>query len=128
MITRPPSSSSVDHENWLRDKEDRETEAILRGEKSKFGARIESHDPRLTRMIAWIGSVTSAILTGGILTLISMVFSLDKQVGILLARPESVSREQYNIDQALIRSDIQTLKIDVKDIQLKQAANLNERR
>lgn len=131
--TRPPASTPADHERWRRDydeldRKSRELNDAMRGE-SKFGNRYYGgHDGRLTKIIAWIGSILGVIFTTGAIWATSLLVSTDRSVAILLDRPAPVSKAQYDADRQEILAAIHTLQGDVKDIQIKQAATLESNR
>lgn len=117
--TRPPESTPADHARWQR-----EVENKLRGDEAKFGARYNTYDKRLTKILAWLAGVLSIIITSAAIWGTSLLVSTDKSVGILLDRPAPVSKAQYDADRQEILSAIHVLQGDVKDIQLKQAATI----
>lgn len=119
--TRPPVSTSADYAQWELDRK-------LRGESKFQGDRImsEPRDSRVTWVIIWVAGILSTVLTTVVIWAVSLIVSTDKSVSLLLARPVSVSKEQYDSDMRDTRGEIATIKNDVKDIQLKQAAALRD--
>lgn len=115
--TRPPISSISDHAQW-------EMERKLRGD-SKFSGNREMRDSRVTLAITWLAGILGTIVTVASIWGVSTLVSLDKSVTRLLDRPVSVSKDQYDSDMRDTKFEIATIKNDVKDIQLKQAAALN---
>lgn len=122
--TRPPASTPVDHERWQREREERDREDALAGR--KFGDRYYSYDPRVTRSFSWLGNVASGVIILGVSATLALVLNMRESIAVIRSKPEPVSKEQYNQDQAMMREEMSQLRSDVRDIQIKQARALNE--
>ena len=118
--TKPPVSTPADHAQW-------DTERKLRGDSKFKGDRTmpDGRDSRVTWAITWLAGILGTIVTVASIWGVSTLVSLDKSVTRLLDRPVSVSKDQYDADMRDTKAEIATIKTDVKDIQLKQAAALN---
>ncbi len=116
--TRPPVGTSADYAQW-------EVDRKLRGD-SKFQGDRHMRDSRVTWAVTLISGVLGTIITVASIWAVSTLVSLDKSVTRLLDRPVSVSKDQYDSDMRDTKSEIATIKGDVKDIQLKQAAALRD--
>lgn len=115
--TKPGISTPADHAQW-------ETERKLRGE--KFSGDRTMRDGRLSSIIIWVAGIFGSVATVVAVWAVSLLVSTDKSVALLLSRPVSVSQDQYDRDMRDTKTEISTIKADVKDIQLKQAAALNQ--
>lgn len=118
--TRPAESTPADHAEW-------DLERKLRGE-PKFKGDRTMQDRRVTWAITWLAGILGSIVTVASIWGVSTLVSLDKSVTRLLDRPISVSKDQYDSDMRETKAEISTIKSDVKDIQLKQAAAISEGR
>lgn len=118
--TDSAESTPADHAQW-------EVDRKLRGE-SKFKGDRTMQDQRVTWAFRWMAGILGSIVTVSCIWGVSTLVSLDKSVTRLLDRPISVSKDQYDIDMSDTKREIATIKNDVKDIQLKQAAAINEGR
>lgn len=112
----------ADHVQWEIDRK-------MNGEqtKSKFSGDRTMQDGRLSKLFSWAGAISIVLIPIFSVWAISLLVSNDKQLAILLSRPVSVSKDQYDADMRDTKAEIATIKSDVKDIQLKQAAVLSER-
>lgn len=109
---------SIPAASTTRDIED--IEAALRGERRKGNSHQEikvHYDPRFSKAIGWMGIIFAGIITYAICWSASATLDLEKQmVGVqrdiadLVARPEGVSRYEYNRDAARWDHDIDDLK------------------
>lgn len=115
--TQPAVSTPEDHKKWRQPDDP--------GPR-KFGD-VKVKDPRVSPIINWLAVIGGGLVTAGLIWLISTSNNVDKQVGILLARPIPVSKEQYDSDLSEIKREMSTIKNDVKDIQIKQAEGIRNR-
>lgn len=117
------SSTPADHAQW-------EVDRKMRGEGKFQGSRTmqdrPAQDRRVTWFVTWMAGILGSIVTVASIWGVSTLVSLDKSVTRLLDRPVSVSKEQYDSDMSDTKREIATIKIDVKDIQLKQAAAISQ--
>jgi hypothetical protein len=125
-ITRPSASGRTDHEKW-EDQRLREIEAGLRGDapKSKFSGDRDMHgsvDSRLTTILKGCGIVLCTLTAAAIVASVSTFISLDRNVAILLSRPEPVSKEQYANDMALLRTEQANMRSQLETIRNTQQA------
>lgn len=120
--TKPAVSTHADHVQWELDRK-------MSGDdkKSKFHGDRTMQDGRLSKLFSWAGAISIVLIPIFSVWAISLLVSNDKQLAILLSRPVSVSKDQYDADMRDTKAEIATIKSDVKDIQLKQAAVLSER-
>lgn len=81
-------------------------------------------DMRLSKLLNWAGVVFGGIVTIASCWCVSTLVSLDKNVALLLARPESVSKMQYDSDIRDMKGDINDAKRDIQEVKLKQAEAL----
>lgn len=79
--SRPAVSTPEDIAKWL-------------SEHSRRGGRVTIQDPRVNQFIGW-----SAVVMGGLLTIaitwgVSSIVELNKQVALLVAKPDPATKEQ----------------------------------
>ncbi len=136
-ITGRPASTKTDHEKWedqRRAREAEEEDARLRGERpqSKFHGDRHMPDGRLTSILKVVMTVIGGLLTLAIWTGVGQMISLDKNVALLLARPVPVSKEQYDRDMEILRTEQRNMalaqanmKAQLETIQNRQQAAIS---
>jgi hypothetical protein len=96
-------------------------EAALRGDDSRKPRNSQTmsmtYDPRFSKAIAWVGVILAGVMTWAICWSASATVELEKEmVGVqkdiatLLARPEGVSRQEFDRDADRWSQDIDYLK------------------
>src|SRR5689334_1155991 len=58
------------------------------------GGSITIQDPRVTSFKSWAGVIIGGLLTTAIIWGVSSIVELNKQVAVLISRPESATKEQ----------------------------------
>jgi hypothetical protein len=66
---------------------------------SKYEQHRSSKDPRFTSAIAWGAGILSVFFTSTMIWMASSVVDIKANIAVLLARPEGISRAEYNRDQ-----------------------------
>lgn len=79
-------------------------------------------DSRLTTILGISGTVFAMIATAAIVWGVSTLVSLDKDMAVLLSRPIPVSREQYDRDMEILRSEQRNMRAQLDTIQSRQQA------
>ncbi len=79
-------------------------------------------DSRLTSILKVVMTVIGGLLTLAIWTGVGQMISLDKNVALLLARPVPVSKEQYDRDMEILRTEQRNMRVQLETIQSRQQA------
>lgn len=89
-------------------------------------------DSRLTSILKVVMTVIGGLLTLAIWTGVGQMISLDKNVALLLARPVPVSKEQYDRDMEILRTEQRNMalaqanmKTQLETIQNRQQAAIS---
>jgi hypothetical protein len=62
-------------------------------------SQYRRRDPRVTSVIGWFQGVMSILFTAAVIWLANTTVEIKSQVAVLLARPEGISRAEYNRDE-----------------------------
>ncbi len=79
-------------------------------------------DSRLTSIIGWAATILGGLAVLSIWAGVGQLISLDKNVALLLARPVPVSKEQYDNDMAILRSEQSNMRAQLETIRNTQQA------
>lgn len=128
--SRPTVSTHVDHEAWEAQRRAREEERLLRGDPPekypKFGGDRHMPDNRLTSILGVFGTVIGGLAVLLIYNGASAFISVDKNVALLLARPIPVSKEQYDQDMEILRTEQRNMRAQLETIQNRQQAAISK--
>lgn len=82
-------------------------------------------DSRLTSMIKWVATLIGALAALALYDVGRAFISVDKNVALLLARPVPVSKEQYDRDMEILRTEQRNMRVQLETIQSRQQAAIS---
>lgn len=126
-ITRPPRSSPDQTERLAEEYEDKIRGDRLRDGKSRFTHRLDIQDSRLSQVFMWGVGIVGSVVTFVICYGVSAVIDMRSQVAVLVSRPASVEKDQYDKDYARLSDQVKRVEDRLGNIEQRQINTVTKR-
>ena len=107
-LTRPPAGKPEDYVKLGVDMDNR----------SRFHEKVE--DTRLSQVFMWAAGILGTVVTVAICSGASVLFSMRSDIAVLLARPPSVAKDQYDRDYDRLSNQVNRVENRLTNIEERQ--------
>lgn len=84
-LSRPATSTVKDHAEWEEDRKIRHNVQVTK-----------IFDPRFTKLISWLTVALLSLITAAICWASTTLIAVQRDVAVLIARPESMSKAEFD--------------------------------